>query len=53
MGDDINLKASISNIFDGNDIKYLKHYPISNEIFTDEIKPIVRDTITLSIRKET
>ena len=43
MGDDINLKASISNIFDGNDIKYLKHYPISNEKFTDEIKPIVHD----------
>ena len=41
--DDINLKASIINISDGEDIKYLKHYPISNDDYTSEIKPIVDD----------
>ena len=43
MCDDINLKVSISNIIDNEDIKYLKHYPISNDDFINEIKPIVHD----------
>ena len=43
MCDDINLKVSINNIIDGEEIKYLKHYPISNDDFTNEIKPIVHD----------
>ena len=41
MCDDINLKISILNISNEDKIKYLKHYPISKDIFKNEIEPIV------------
>ena len=41
MCDEINLKNSILNILNEGKIKYIKYYPISKDIFKNEIKPIV------------
>ncbi len=41
MCEEINLKMSIINISNEGKIKYLKHYPISKDVFKNEIKPIV------------
>ena len=41
--DEINLKVSLLNILNNKEIKYLKHYPIDNEVLKDQIQPIINN----------
>ena len=43
MGDDINLRGSILNLFENGSAKYIKNYPVSYDDFTKEIKPRIKD----------
>jgi hypothetical protein len=41
--DDINLRGSIINLHENSYVKYMKHYPLNLEDFTNEIKPRIKE----------
>ena len=41
--DDINLRGSIINLYENSYVKYMKHYPLNLEEFTNEIKPRIKE----------
>ena len=40
---DINLRGSIINLYENSYVKYMKHYPLNLEEFTNEIKPRIKE----------
>ncbi len=43
MGDDINLRGSIVNLFENSSVKYIKNYPVSYVDFNKEVKPRIKE----------
>ena len=43
MGDDVNLRGSIVNLYENSTAKYIKNYPVSVDDFNKEVKPRIKE----------